>query len=90
MHAYTPGEWSSFFTAPAGASAALAELEFVGVSINVRAILETPGLVGGALEALVLLVSVLLASVFGLVPDTVGGYFAGLFDAWVLLIEIIR
>jgi len=171
VHAYTPSEWSRFFTAQAGASAALAGLVFVGVSINLRAILETPGLVGRALEALILLVAVLLASVFGLVPDqgrhglgwellalgvltwgwvgvliyrtrpspgetwadgrrastafaariaimqaatvppivagatllagsggglawmvagTVGGYFAGLFDAWVLLIEIIR
>jgi len=169
MHAYTPSEWSGFFTAQAGASAALAGLVFVGVSINLRAVLEIPGL--RALEALVLLVAVLLASVFGLVPGqgrhglgwellaigvltwgwvglliyrtrpspgetwadgrrastafaariaimpaatvppivagatplagsggglawviagTDGGYFAGLFDAWLLLIEIVR
>jgi len=170
VHAYAPADRTGFFTAQAGASAALAGLVFVGVSINLKPILELPRLVGRALEALVVLVAVLLASVFGLMPGqgrhalgcellllglltwawvglllvrtrpapgeawgggapprwrfilrvsvmqvatlppivagasllagggglawmvagAVGGYVAGLFDAWVLLIEIVR
>jgi hypothetical protein len=60
--------WSDLFVATAGASAALAGLVFVAVSINIERILAFPGLPERALETLLFLVSVLLISVIGLVP----------------------
>ncbi len=64
-------EWHDFFLAVAGAAAVLAGLVFVGVSINLDMIMSTPGygLPGRALEALVLLVAVLMATILLLVPD---------------------
>jgi hypothetical protein len=66
--AYSPSEWSDLFVAAAGASAALAGLVFVAVSINIERILKYPGLPERALETVVLLVGVLLISLVGLVP----------------------
>jgi hypothetical protein len=63
------GEWESFFVAEAGASAALAGLVFVGVSINLDKVLHWPGLIGRAAEALVVLLTVLIVSSLLLVPD---------------------
>ena len=65
------GEWHDFFLAVAGAAAVLAGLVFVGVSINLDTIMSDPryGLAGRALEALVLLVAVLIATILLLVPD---------------------
>jgi hypothetical protein len=68
MDAYSAGEWESFFLAEAGASAALAGLLFVSLSINLERILKGPGLPGRAGEAIVLLLTVLVVSTFGLVP----------------------
>jgi hypothetical protein len=68
MTAYDPSEWSDFFVATAGASAALAGLVFVAVSINIERILKFAGLPERALEAVLLLLGVLLVSVVGLVP----------------------
>jgi hypothetical protein len=64
------GEWYDFFLAAAGAAAVLAGLVFVGVSINLDMIMANPtyGLVGRALEALVLLVAVLIVTSLLLVP----------------------
>jgi hypothetical protein len=64
-------EWHDFFLAVAGAAAVLAGLVFVGVSINLDTIMSDPryGLAGRALEALVLLVAVLIATILLLVPD---------------------
>jgi hypothetical protein len=64
-------EWHDFFLAVAGAAAVLAGLVFVGVSINLDTIMSDPryGLAGRALEALVLLVAVLMATILLLVPD---------------------
>jgi hypothetical protein len=42
--AYEPEQWTELFVASAGASAALAGLVFVAVSINVERILQFPGL----------------------------------------------
>lgn len=67
--AYDPTEWHDLFVASAGASAALAGLVFVAVSINIERILEFPGLPERALETLLFLVSVLLVSLIGLVPE---------------------
>jgi hypothetical protein len=66
--AYDPSQWSDFFVATGGASAALAGLVFVAVSINIERILSFPGLPERSLETLLFLVSVLLISVVGLVP----------------------
>lgn len=68
MHAYDPRAWESFFVAQAGASAALAGLLFVGVSINVSAIAASRRLSQRALEAFVLLAGVLVASALLLAP----------------------
>jgi len=68
MFAYDPSEWSNLFVATAGASAALAGLVFVAVSINIQRILEFPGLPERALETILLLMAVLLVSIVGLVP----------------------
>ena len=68
MAAYDPELWSDFFVASAGASAALAGLVFVAVSINVERILQYEGLPERALQTVLLLVSVLVASIIGLIP----------------------
>lgn len=68
MAAYDPSQWSDLFVATAGASAALAGLVFVAVSINLDRILKFPGLPERALETLLLLLLVVLVSIVGLVP----------------------
>jgi hypothetical protein len=81
MAAYDPGEWSDLFVATAGATAALAGLVFVAVSINIERILKFEGLPERALATLLLLVVVLLVSIVGLVPgqsgDALGGELLG-------------
>lgn len=60
--------WGNFFVAEVGASAALAGLLFVGVSINLDRILKFRHLPNRALEALVALVAILVLSSLLLVP----------------------
>jgi hypothetical protein len=60
--------WENFFIAEVGASAALAGLIFVGVSINLTRILSIPGLPNRALLALILLLTILVMSSLLLVP----------------------
>jgi len=67
--AYDPTEWHDLFVATAGASAALAGLVFVAVSINIERILKFPGLPERALETVLLLLGVLLVSIVGLIPS---------------------
>jgi len=66
--AYDPSEWSDLFVAAAGASAALAGLLFVAISINLERIIGEQGLPERGLEAVLMLVSVLVVSIIGLVP----------------------
>jgi hypothetical protein len=62
-----PG-WSDFFLAATGASAALAGLLFVAVSINLSRILAFPNLPPRAIEALLAFLSVLAIGTLGLIP----------------------
>ena len=68
MHAYSTAEWDSLFLAEAGASAALAGLLFVSLSINLERILKGAGLPGRAGEAIMLLLAVLVVATWALVP----------------------
>jgi hypothetical protein len=60
--------WTDFFVAQVGASASLAGLLFVGVSLNMSKILASRGLPERALGALVLLVTILIVASLELVP----------------------
>ncbi|HKZ12343.1 MAG TPA: hypothetical protein VJL81_00715 [Solirubrobacterales bacterium] len=66
--AYAPEEWKDLFVAMAGASAALAGLLFVAVSINVDRIVHFKGLPERGVETLALLLAVLVVSIAGLMP----------------------
>ena len=68
MHAYHVASWESFFVAEAGASAALAGLLFVAISINLSRILEFQSLPGRAAETIAILVNALVIASVGLIP----------------------
>lgn len=103
MHAYSTAEWQGLFIAEAGASAALASLLFVAISINLARILQGVGLSGRAgrivlaqtavLPLPVAGVSLLLGAgggLYWLVPGVVFCLVVAVLNAWVLLIEILR
>lgn len=75
MYAYDPSEWTDLFVAAAGASAALAGLLFVAISINLERIIGEEGLPERGLEAVAMLVAVLVVSIIGLVPGQSEGVF---------------
>jgi hypothetical protein len=86
--------WENFLIAQVGASAALAGLVFVGVSINLARILSTGSLPEYSLEAVVLLLAVLVISSLLLVPQplTAAGIellLAGLADTAILLFLVV-
>jgi modulator of FtsH protease len=72
---YSPEGWGAFFLAAAGATAALSGLIFVGLSLNIRTVLNTEKregqnfLTGRAIEALGPLLIVLVISLVALTPD---------------------
>jgi hypothetical protein len=68
MTSLSPEAWHDLFAAVAGAAAALTGLIFVAVSLNLKEILDYPGLPTRAIETLSVMTGVLLASVFVLVP----------------------
>ncbi len=60
--------WDSFFLGQVGASAALAGMLFVAISLNLNRILSFPTLPDRALIALVLLLAILVVSSLMLIP----------------------
>lgn len=72
--------WDNFFVAQVGASAALAGLLFVGISLNMNRIVQLPVLADRALEALTLLFTILIAASLLLVPGI------GFFEQGVLML----
>lgn len=61
-------DWANFFIAQVGASASLAGLVIVAISINLARIITFPQLPGRAIETLAMLFGVLLISTFALIP----------------------
>ncbi|MEJ0067259.1 MAG: hypothetical protein WDM85_19135 [Caulobacteraceae bacterium] len=82
--------WRDFFTACAGASAALAGLIFVALSVNIARILEfehLPARAAAAMGALMLILTVSLAVLAPQPPAWLGGEVLGLtLLAWLLQI----
>jgi hypothetical protein len=80
--AYDPAAWHDLFVAATGATAALSGLIFVGLSVNIKAVLdldEQAGrnyLSGRAIEALVDLLIVLVVSLVALTPSIARGALA--------------
>ena len=66
--AFDPEQWTDLFVAAAGASAALAGLIFVAVSINVEAILKLQGVPERALQALMQLILIVVICLLALAP----------------------
>lgn len=62
--------WHDLFVASAGAAAALAGLVFVAVSINIDNILKFAWLPARAFRTVALLIVVLIAAIFALVPQS--------------------
>lgn len=61
-------DWSEFFVAAAGASAALAGLIIVAMSVSIERLIEIPGMTSRAASAISLLVAGTLISLAGLIP----------------------
>jgi hypothetical protein len=62
-------KWEAFFAAQVAASATLAGLLFVGVSLNLAKILDNPSLPGRALAGFYLLLANLIVASLMLLPD---------------------
>jgi modulator of FtsH protease len=69
MAGFNLDTWHDFFAAQAAAGAALAGLVFVAISINLQRVLAYRAVSGRAVEALVLLVSLLIVGLLALIPE---------------------
>jgi len=69
MSAYSTEGWSDFLVAASGASAALAGLVFVGISINLSRIIALPGLPARAGQTIVVLANSLALTLIALGPS---------------------
>jgi hypothetical protein len=69
MSGFNLDTWHDFFAAQAAAGAALAGLVFVAISINLQRVLTSRAVSGRAVEALVLLVSLLIVGLLALIPE---------------------
>jgi hypothetical protein len=78
-------DWANFFIAEVGASAALAGLVVVAISINLSRILSFPQLPARAAESLVMLMGALVLASLGLIP----GQPIAMFGAEVLAIGLV-
>jgi len=81
-----PAAWTEFAAAMVAASSALAGLIFVALSINLDRILSLPGISDVALEGVIALTVVLIASIVVLAP----GIPAGSLSAGLVLIGIVE
>jgi hypothetical protein len=61
-------EWHDLFAATCGSAAALTGLIFVGVSINLTKILSIPNLPERAMLSLIFLMTILIESIYFLIP----------------------
>ena len=84
--ATNPGSWTEFAAAMVAASSALAGLIFVALSINLDRILTLPGISDVALEGVIALTVVLIASIVVLAP----GQPAGTLSAGLILIGLVE
>src|ERR1700744_678563 len=86
--------WSGFFIAQVGASAALAGLIFVAVSLSLARIIATPHLPQRAFQALIVLLEILIVSSLAIVPQPrffLGGEVLLIAGAvWALVIKFDR
>jgi hypothetical protein len=65
---FSTTNWTAVFSALVGASAALTGLLFVALSINLSQVIKGQGLIGRAVEVLILLTSVLIVATMLLIP----------------------
>lgn len=88
--------WQPFFSTQAEVSAALTGLVFVAMSINLRQILEIPGMANRAGEALLLLLLPVLVGLAGALPQSSTAAFGaealalGLIDALAVSSIVVR
>jgi len=88
MTGYSTNGWGEFFLAAAGATAALSGLFFVGLSVNIKTLLDIDKrggahfLTGRSVETLVALLNVLVISLVALTPTIPPGVLA----AFILLV----
>lgn len=71
-------EWSEFFVAAAGASAALAGLIIVAMSVSIDQLLTIPGMTSRGATAIAMLILVAVGSLAGLIPGVAAAAFGSI------------